>query len=117
MWLWLPVVVYMAVIFVGSSVAVRPSAETVLDISMHHIGYFGLTLLLIRALADGQWSGVTSRGLILAFTVAVIYGALLEWYQSFIPTRTAEVRDLQANALGALVAAAVVKACGIIRRL
>jgi VanZ family protein len=107
----------MTAIFVGSSVPERPSTETMIDISMHEIGYFGLTILLIRALSAGRWLGVTAGVLLLAFTVAVGYGAILEWYQSFIPTRTADIRDLRANALGAFVAAAVVKACGIIRRL
>jgi hypothetical protein len=117
LWLWLPVILYMIGLFVGSILPEAQMTDTVPDVSLHEIGYFGLTLLLIRALAKKRWSGVTVVAVLVAFVIAVGYGAGLEWQQSFIPSRHADVRDLRANALGAFVAAVVVKAWSIIRRL
>jgi VanZ family protein len=117
MWLWLPVILYMIGLLVGSVLPETPITDSGPDVRLHEIGYFGLTLLLIRALAKERWSRVTASVLLIAFVIAVGYGASLELPQAFIPTRQADVRDVRANALGAFAAAAVVKAWGIIRRL
>lgn len=117
LWLWLPVVLYMAGIFVASSIPNPPVPSDVSDVSLHEAAYFGLTLLLIRALARGDWRGVTLTTLAAAWLVAVAYGASDEWHQSFVPNRHAEWRDLGSDALGALAAAVLVGAWGIIRRL
>src|SRR5262245_38957280 len=117
LWLWLPVILYMIGLLVGSSIPEVPGNDTVADVSLHEIGYFGLTLLLIRALAKERWSGVTVPVVLVAFLIAMTYGTVLEWEQTFIPTRQADLRDLRANALGAFTAAVVVKAWSIIRRL
>ena len=116
-WLWLPVVLYMIGIFVASSIVDPPMPKNVPDVSLHEVVYFGLTLLLIRALANESWSGVTGWTLFLAFAIAVAYGVSDEWHQSFVPTRHADPRDLRADALGAFAAASLVGAWGIIRRL
>lgn len=115
--LWLPVVVWMAAIFVASSIREPPIPSSVPDVSLHEVGYFGLGVLLIRALAGGRWAGVTPRTLALAWIIAVAYAATDEWHQSFVPTRHAELRDWIADAIGALAATIVVGAWGIIRRL
>lgn len=116
-WLWLPVVLYMAGIFFASSIPDPPVPSDVSDVSLHEAAYFGLTLLLIRALARGEWRGVTLTTLMLAWAVAVAYGASDEFHQSFVPNRHAELRDLGSDALGAVAAVVVVGAWGIIRRL
>lgn len=116
-WLWLPVIVYMAGIFVVSNIPDPPMPSNVQDVSMHEAAYFGLALVLVRALAGGRWAGVTLSTLALAFAIAVAYGASDEWHQSFVPNRHAELRDLAADAIGALVATVSVGAWGIIRRL
>ena len=117
MWLWLPVIVYMAGIFVVSGMPDPPMPSNVPDVSMHEAAYFGLTLLLVRALARAHWSGVTVATLAAAFAIAVAYGASDEWHQSFVTNRHAEMRDLAADAIGACAAAIVAGAWGIIRRL
>jgi VanZ family protein len=117
LWLWLPVVVYMAGIFVASSISKPPMPEDVSDVSLHEAAYFGLTLLLIRALSRETWSGVTWKVLAAAWIVAVLYGISDEWHQSFVPNRHADFRDIVADATGALAAVVVVGAWGIIRRL
>jgi VanZ family protein len=116
-WLWLPVFAYMAAIFFVSGIPDPPVPSNVPDVSMHEAAYFGLTLLLIRGFAGGRWTGVTLITLAAAFVAAVVYGASDEWHQSFVPNRHAELRDLVADAIGALVALMVVGAWSIIRRL
>ena len=91
--------------------------QQVSDVSLHSLAYFGLTLLLIRALAGNQWSGVTVSTLAVAWAIAAAYGVSDEWHQSFVPNRQADVRDVIANAIGALAAAIMIGAWGIIRRL
>jgi VanZ family protein len=103
LWLWLPVVLYMAGIFIASSMSKPPIPEQVSDVSLHSLAYCGLTLLLIRALSASQWSSVTP--------------VTDEWHQSFVPHRQPDVRDVIANAIGALAATVMVGAWGIIRRL
>ena len=115
--LWLPVIAYMAAIFVASSIPEPPVPGGVPDVSLHEAGYFGLALLLVRALARGRWAGVTPRTLALAWIIAVAYGASDEWHQSFVATRHAEIRDWIADAIGALGGVIAVGAWGIIRRL
>jgi hypothetical protein len=72
--LWLPVVVYMAGIFIASSVSDPQIPTGVSDVSLHGVAYFGLTLLLIRALAGGRWAGVTGATVATAWAIAVLYG-------------------------------------------
>jgi VanZ family protein len=116
-WLWLPVVLYMAAIFFASSIPEPPVPSDVSDVSLHEAAYFGLTLLVIRALARGEWRGVTVATLAAAWLIAVAYGVTDEWHQSFVPNRHAELRDLGSDAIGALAATIVVGAWSIIRRL
>jgi VanZ family protein len=115
--LWLPVAVYMLGIFIGSSLSNPPMPSDVPDVSLHEAAYFGLTVLVIRALARARWSGVTWGALVGAVVIAVLYGVTDEFHQSFVPNRHAELRDLAADAIGASAAAVVVGAWGIIRRL
>jgi VanZ family protein len=115
--LWAPVVLYMAAIFVASSIQKPPTPSGVSDVSLHEAVYFGLTLLLIRALAGGRLAGVSPWTLVAAWCLAVAYGITDEWHQSFVPMRHPDVRDLIADGVGALAAAVVVGAWVIIRRL
>jgi VanZ family protein len=115
--LWGPVVVYMAAIFFVSGMSAPPVPQDVPDVSLHEAAYFGLTLLLVRALARGSWNGVTLATLAGAWVVAVAYGFTDEFHQSYVPNRHAELRDLAADAIGAFAATIVAGAWGIIRRL
>jgi VanZ family protein len=115
--LWLPVAIYMAALFYLSSLPDPPAPSNVPDVSLHGVAYFGLMLVVVRAVARGRWTGVTLNALVVAWLITVVYGATDEWHQSFVPSRTADVRDLQADAIGALAAGVCVKAWSIIRRL
>ena len=115
--LWTPVVLYMTAIFVVSGQSDPPRPSGVPDVSLHGLAYFGLTLLLIRALSGGRWRGVTLATLVGAVVLAVAYGASDEWHQSFVPERHADWRDLRADAIGAVAAASGIGLWDIIRRL
>lgn len=116
-WLWGPVIAYMAGIFVVSGMPDPPGPTDLPDMPLHQAAYLGLTLLLVRALAGGRWGNVTRATLVAAWAIAVAYGVTDEWHQSFVPGRSAELRDLAADAIGALLAAVGVGAWSIIRRL
>ena len=115
--LWLPVAIYMAAIFYGASLSVVPGpvGSWFSDTFLHTAGYFGLALLTLRAVARGRWSGVTRGGLLLAWGIAVLHGAAVEWMQMYVPTRMAEWRDLANDAIGAGLALGAAGAWGIIR--
>lgn len=115
--LWLPVAVYMAGIFAVSSLEHPPVPSAVPDVDLHAAAYCGLMLVVVRALASARWTGVTYRTLLVAFVITVAYGITDEWHQMYVPSRSAELRDLAADAIGAAIAAVAVKAWGIIRRL
>lgn len=116
-WLWLPVVFYMAGIFYASSITDPPIPSNVPDVDLHGAAYFGLMLLVVRALARGELVRVTFGVVVAAFLITVAYGVSDEWHQMYVPNRHADLRDLQADAIGALVAGIAVKAWGIIKRL
>jgi len=116
-WLWTSVALYMAAIFAVSSLSDPPMPSDVPDVSLHGVAYFGLTLLVIRALAGNRWSGVSMATLTTAWLMAVAYGITDEWHQSLVPNRHADLRDVAADAIGALAATVVVGAWSIIRRL
>jgi VanZ family protein len=115
--LWLPVAAYMAAIFYASSIPDPPAPPGVPDVDLHAAVYFGLMLLVARAVANGTWARVTAGALAAAWCVTVAYGATDEWHQMFVPNRHAELRDLAADAAGAFAAAIALKAWVIIRRL
>lgn len=117
LFLWLPVVVYMAAIFVASSLSDPPVPSDVPDVDLHALAYFGLMLVVARAVSGATWSRVTAAALAIAWCITVAYGATDEWHQMYVPNRHGEFRDLQADAIGAFIAAVALKAWVIIKRL
>lgn len=115
--LWVPVVVYMAAIFYVSSLEHPPVPADIPDVRLHAAAYFGLMVVVTRALAHGTWAGVTGVTLGVAWLITVLYGASDEWHQMYVSMRTAEFRDLIADAIGAFAAGISLKAWVIIRRL
>lgn len=116
--LWAPVAVYMAAIFYGASLSTVPGpvGSWFSDTFLHAAGYSGLALLTLRAVARGRWPGVTGSALLVAWCVAVLHGAAVEWMQMYVPSRMAEWRDLVNDALGAGLALGLAGAWGIMRR-
>jgi VanZ family protein len=116
-WLWGPPVAVMTAIFVLSSLPGLPAPRGAFtDKHAHFLAYASLAALLFRALAGGRRAGLTlGRGLVAA-VLATAYGVTDEWHQSFVPGRNAELDDLAADALGAVVAVGVLWAWSIIGR-
>ena len=102
LWVWGPAAVLMAVIFGLSSISDIPAPPGGLsDVSVHAIVYAALGVLMVRALADARWRGVTARTVVAAVALAIVYGATDEYHQSFVEGRFADARDLLADAVGA----------------
>ena len=106
--LWLPPLVYMAVIFYLSSQSAPLPAVTavVWDKVLHLFEYAGLAALFGRALL-GEGLGWTAS-FVVAALLAAAYGATDEYHQLFVPLRSGELRDWLVDVLGASLGAAVV---------
>lgn len=116
-WLWLPALVWAALIFGLSSISVQPTPPgPITDKHEHFVVYGVLCALILRALAGGTWRGITVRTACMAVALTSAYGLTDELHQSFVPLRDASSLDLVADALGALAAAMLLGAWAIIRR-
>ena len=106
---WGPAVLLMAAIFGFSAQSNLPAPPGgISDVSAHAIVYAGLGVLMLRALSNARWSGVTPRSVAVAIALTVLYGVSDESHQSFVDGRFAEARDVIADALGACSGAAAV---------
>jgi VanZ family protein len=105
--LWLPPLLYMAVIFHFSSES-HPLPELtalVWDKLLHTIEYGGLGLLMCRALLG---EGISrAKAALLALIVASMYGVSDEWHQAFVPFRSSDVLDWVADTIGSVFGVAV----------
>jgi VanZ family protein len=115
-WLWFPVFLYAAAIFLVSGLSQPPLPGSVGDKSAHSAAYAGFGLLTLRAVAGGEWAGVTLARCLMAAGVVVLYGASDELHQAFVPGRNADVRDLGADAAGATGAIAATWLLARLRR-
>lgn len=103
--LWGPVVLQMALIFIASSIpdlGALPGGMS--DKSGHSIGYAILGAVLLRALAGGRLRGVTWGRAAAAVLLATLYGASDELHQSWVPGRSPDRLDVLADCLGAALA-------------
>ena len=96
--LWAPVVAYMAAIFYLSSLENPPAPSGVPDVNLHAVAYFGLMLVVVRAVARGTWARVTVGTLAAAWIITVAYGATDEWSYN-ITENPVSVHDLHATVL------------------
>jgi VanZ family protein len=103
---WLPVLLWMGLIFFLSSRQTLPKPPGVSAnleaIAGHLTVYAVLALLLCRALGGRGWPW--RRRAALAFALAVLYGLSDEWHQSFVPGRDASPFDVGVDAIGAAIA-------------
>lgn len=116
LWLWGPVLAYMAALFLLSSQAVLPGSSLTPDWTQHGAAYAGLALVALRATSGGRWAGVDAGTVITAWLIASAYGVSDEVHQSFVPERMADVRDVIADAAGAALGLGAAWAWSIIRR-
>jgi VanZ family protein len=107
----------MGVLFSFSSVQNPPAVPgEPSDKLVHGLLYAGLGSVSLRAVVDGQWDRVTARRVIDAVLIAVAYGGVDEFHQSFVTGRESDFADLAANTVGAAAAAVVLWLWGILRR-
>ncbi len=104
-------VAFTALIFIKGSAPADPSSIQVNDKLAHAVVFFGLALCC-GPLA-GHWmrrrSVNAGRAVATCAAYSMFVGAALEVWQSRIPHRTADVWDWVADAVGALLAAAVLR--------
>lgn len=110
---WLPVLTWMALIFLGSSIpSARVAQNGVLDFLAHKVAhlfeYAALYLLVYRALNQGK-SAFDKREIIVALLLVTLYGGSDELHQSFIPGRESRLRDVFIDFLGGLLGVGVWK--------
>lgn len=97
---WLPVVLYAALIFVGSSIpgsSIDPRLG-VHDKLIHATEYAGFGFLLARAFGIRRWW--------LAIIVGALYGVCDEFHQTFTPMRSGnDLGDITADVIGSTIGA------------
>lgn len=108
LWYVAPVALYLPYIFFEGT---KDDPTTPLDVSdkTAHFVAFGLMVpLFTRALHYFLPKAPRGRIVLASAGLASLAGALLEFWQAFLPYRTAELLDWVADTVGALVAACVV---------
>lgn len=116
--LWLPVAVYMAVVYYGATMPAVPAPvdDWFSDTVLHAAGYTVMAILTLRATARGRASGITGGATLAAFAISMLHGLSVEWLQMYVPTRFADWRDVASNAAGAAAGLAAAWAWGIMTR-
>ena len=101
---WLPPLLWAGVILTGTSVpsSALPDQVSSFDKALHFTIY-----AIFAALLGRQMSEVVSRwrAALLAIAIAMAFAAMDEWHQQFIPGRSTEFADWQADSLGAAIGA------------
>lgn len=102
LWIWLPLVAWMGVIYYLSAQPHLPNPQTgfwgELLSSGAHVAIFGvLAILWVRAL------GARPRSAWLALGLTMLYALTDEFHQSFVPGRCPDPWDLVCDGLGALL--------------
>jgi VanZ family protein len=105
---WLPVLVWMGVIFIGSSIGDVPRVggkvtDGFVHRAAHVLEFAVLGALLLRAMSKDK--PVTKREMIIVLIVVALYGASDEFHQRFTPGRSSEgisvLFDVAGGAIGA----------------
>ena len=102
--LWFPVIVWAAFIFYLSSI---PNLKTNLEYDFilrkiaHAVEYFILTFLLYRAF-KGSFNMNVFCLFIYPANLSLFYAVSDEFHQSFVPSRSASIRDILIDAIGIL---------------
>ena len=114
---WLPVVVYVGLIFTASSLHnVGPSLFPNMDKLEHMLEYGLFGLLLGRAF---RFTVGGKRGLWWAVGTVLVgsaVGALDEFYQSFVPGRDSDIHDWMADSFALLLAVLFTQLVSVVPR-
>lgn len=102
----LPPVVWMGVIYALSDRSTLPYPDDLdaklVSIAGHFTVFAVLAVLFWWALGLGRMAA--GHRAVTAAVLAVVYGVVDEWHQSFVPGRTPDVLDILTDAAGAIVA-------------
>lgn len=104
----LPALLWTLAIFIGGSSGVpQPKIDVGLptDKVNHVVAFLGLQLLSYRALRYALPDKTRASARWLAVLVAVLVGVALELYQLGLPDRDADVADVVADSVGAIIGA------------
>jgi len=107
---WLPVLVYLVLIFLLSSSPKPVFAETevpFLDKFLHTIEYAVLGFLLIRGLKNSRLWLSDRDFILLAVAIATFYGISDEFHQHFVPNRNASLGDVFFDCIGSVIGSVV----------
>jgi len=104
---WILLAGYSLLIFVQSSL---PSISTGVDLPgtdklLHLAAYTLMGVLACRAFGTLPRLNSALALFLAGFAFTLLFGLSDEWHQSFVPYRTADVWDLAADGLGALLGA------------
>ena len=105
---WLPVIIWMGVIFIGSSIGSLPriggkTSDAVFHRIAHIIEYAILGVLTLRALSKER--PITKREIISVLVISALYGVTDEFHQRFTPGRSSEASAVLFDAAGGLIGA------------
>lgn len=78
------------------------------DKLMHIILYAGFGFLLYYTIKNSSNSIVYNYALLFAIIIGTVYGISDEFHQSFVPGRTASIRDLAADIIGLAIAQLII---------
>ena len=104
--LWLPVLLWMGEIFVGSSIGSMPqvggdTTDAIVHRTAHLIEFAILSGLLLRAISAGR--AIARREIVITLIVVTLYGASDEYHQGFTPGRSSELSAVVFDAAGGLI--------------
>ena len=107
-----PAILWAIIIYIASSIPAKKLPKIALQINdkVIHIGiFFVFGLLVYRALEPRIPSLTLSwKRIGTAVTVATFYGLTDELHQGLVPGRTLDIKDISADAFGALLAALII---------
>ena len=112
--LWGPVVAYMAVIFGLSAQSSPPVPGGLPDWVLHGIEYFGFAIVVFRAVSGGVPAALSLARVGTTMAIVTAYAVSDELHQLYVPHRTADIRDVRADVVGASIALLVCWAWHII---
>ena len=104
---WLAPVLWALLLFVASSIPGTSYPDVAFQYAdkIVHVGIYGMlgALLALAARLSKPWS--VRKVWLFAVALAAAYGATDELHQLFVPNRSADLRDLLADAVGAALGA------------
>jgi VanZ family protein len=108
--LWLPVLLWMGVIFSGSSIGSFPHVDkgivdAIVHRTAHLIEFAILGWWVLRAVGDGR--PLARRAFVTTLIIVTLYGASDEVHQRFTPGRSSEWSAVAFDAAGGLIGAGV----------